>query len=151
MTFQKQPIPWPEKPVYQISLEGVKVCLLGDGRVFGWTSGYESAIEVARFTFQDSGNPWIPKHKNFNSFAKKMMRDGDFDELLKFRKAKKLRKQNMSASAEDMYAVLERVREHLDDIADAEIPDPGGNTITNEEMKLLQEVESVMRKARTGK
>ena len=113
MTFQKPPIPWPEKPVYQISLEGVKVCLLSDGRVFGWTAGYESAVEVARFTFQDTGNPWIPKHKNFNSLAKQMMRDGDFDELLRFRKSRKLRKQRMSEAAEDLYETLLALRSEI--------------------------------------
>lgn len=115
MTFQKPPIPWPEKPVYQISLEGVKVCLLSDGRVFGWTTGYESAVEVARFTFQDTGNPWIPKHKNFNSLAKQMMRDGDFDELLKFRRDRKQRQQNMRAAAEDLYSALDQALTSMQD------------------------------------
>lgn len=103
----KQPIPWPETPVYQISVEGVKAALMPDGRVMGWTTGYGAPEEVCRMTFEDSGKPWIPKHRNFNSLVKQMFREDDFDALLKFRRDRKQRQQNMKAAAEDMYSALE--------------------------------------------
>jgi len=104
----REAIPWPEKPVYQISLEGVKVALTNDGRVWGWTKGYGQPEEVLRFAFDDTGNPWIPRHRNFNSLVKQAFREGDFDRFLKFRERRKLRQQNMREAAEDLYQALDQ-------------------------------------------
>jgi hypothetical protein len=96
-----------------MSIDGIKVALMPSGEVFGWTSGYEAPESLARFTFDDTGSPWIPSHKGFNGLARQMARDGDFDGLLKFRKARLIRKQNMSKASEDLYAKVVELHSYL--------------------------------------
>lgn len=115
MSYEKPPIPWPDKPVYQISVEGVKAALMPDGRVMGWTTGYGDPEEVCRLTHSDTGNPWIPQHRNFNKLVKQMFREDDFDDLLKFRRDRKQRQQNMKAAAEDLYAALDQALTSMQD------------------------------------
>ena len=108
--YQKESAPWPEKPVYELSIEGVKIALMSDGSVFGWTAGYVNCEPSGSLAFADSGRAWIPKHKNFNSLARQMFRDGDFDELLKFRQERQARKAAMKAAAFDLYEALTRCK-----------------------------------------
>ena len=74
--------------------------------------------------------------------------DGEYVDIGFANEKKDRANAHLIAAAPDMYAILDKIREHLDDIADADIPDPGGHTIANEEMKLLREVEAVIAKAR---
>ena len=104
---QKESAPWPEKPVYELSIEGVKVALMSDGSVLGWTAGYVNCEPSGSLVFADSGRAWIPKHKNFNSLARQMFRDGDFDELLKFRQERQARKAALKEAGRDLYEALD--------------------------------------------
>ena len=113
MFFSERKAPWPESPVYQISIEGVKVALMSDGSVLGWTAGYVNCEPSGSLAFADSGRAWIPKHKSFNSLARQMFRDGDFDEFLKFRQERQARKASMKAAAPELYAALDLALSHM--------------------------------------
>jgi len=112
---QKESAPWPEKPVYELSIEGVKVALMSDGSVLGWTAGYVNCEPSGSLVFADSGRAWIPKHKNFNSLARQMFRDGDFDELLKFRKQALARKAALKEAGRDLYEALDQAITSMQD------------------------------------
>jgi len=70
------------KPVYpEYHKDGLRLQLMSDGSVRAWTKDI-APHEVAQLGNKENGTPWIPKHKNFNSLCRQMIREGDFDDLI---------------------------------------------------------------------
>ena len=70
------------KPVYpEYHRDGLRLQLMSDGSVHAWTKDIAPHV-VAQLGNTENGTPWIPKHKNFNSLCRQMIREGDFDDLI---------------------------------------------------------------------
>ena len=112
-------IKWPQKPVYSpLSVEGVKIALMPDGRIYATirnavTGNHETPEYVLALSFSDTGNPWIPQHKNFNSLMKQSFREGDFDHLKKRHDRYRQEKNRKKQAAGELYDALVYARARM--------------------------------------
>jgi hypothetical protein len=114
--FNKPVTNWGGAPVYPpLSLNGILVALMPDGTVKATSGRGHATVEIANFTFNDTGNPWQPTHSNFNKTAKQMYRDGDFDELIRERENRQARRAALRKAAPDLLAVLEQAVRFIED------------------------------------
>ncbi|MAL97185.1 MAG: hypothetical protein CL583_01925 [Alteromonadaceae bacterium] len=103
------------KPVYpEFSYEGIRFALMPDGTVYARAKGVAEAEWVTRMTFSDSGNPWIPKHKNFNSLCRQFYREGDVDDLIAKRAAVLKREQALRRAASELYEAVTAMIDSLE-------------------------------------
>jgi hypothetical protein len=107
---------WGGTPVYpRLSLNGILVALMPDGTVKATSGRGHAPVEIAKLTFGNTGNPWTPTHRNFNKTAKRMYRDGDFDELIRERENRQARRAALRKAAPDLLAALEQAVRFIDD------------------------------------
>ena len=113
---------WSDKPVYSpLSIQGVRMALLQNGDVEAYTTGTKPE-KVGRLQSED-GSAWIPKHKNANSLLKWMVRDGDIDHLIDYRKEQLERRRHLRKAAPDLLEALEWALEWIDSVPD-DVPLP---------------------------
>lgn len=104
--------------------DGIIFSLFSDGRVMARIKETEPE-EVSRLTFKDTGQPWIPAHKNVSKIFKMLIRDGDVDHLIKRRADLSAQKGFKRKAAEEMFAALEKVHsyqgEHIPEWLEEEV------------------------------
>lgn len=94
------------KLVYSpLSVDGIRFSLYSNGDIFLETKIHEKR-KVDTLIFADSGKTWIPKHKNFNSLCKQMVREGDFIEIEKELEKHRKLKSSIKASSFDVYNAI---------------------------------------------
>lgn len=108
---QQTHVEYPEKLVYApFSYQGVRFALGVTGTVYASAKGVP-VRSVGLMTFQDSGKPWIPKHRNFNSICRQMYRDGDVDEIVAEHKRLVARRKALRNAAPELLEALEAMNE----------------------------------------
>ena len=102
------------KPVYDYRKGGIRFRLYPDGNI---TVSSKDLPErsLAQLQHESTGEPWIPKHKNFNSLCREMIREGDVDDVLSAQaRISKERGMKRNAGVE-LYAALERLLGVIED------------------------------------
>ena len=103
------------KQVYPtFSHQGIKFRLLGDGTVMA-AARFSAEEAIGKLTFNDTSLPWIPKHKNFNSICRQMVREGDLDHIIKVDKKEKEKLRLKRKAAPELYESLQDLCIYLQD------------------------------------
>ena len=101
--------------VYLLNHEGVEFQLFSDGVLTARVRKLdEQPTVVERLTKHEvdqdfAGNAWIPKHKNFNSWVKWGVREGDYDEFYKRKSDHEKRMASIRKAAPDMLEALQLI------------------------------------------
>lgn len=94
-------------PVYpEYHKDSVRFQLFSDGKVMARTRDLP-AREVLRLTNKDTGEAWIPGHKNFNSLCRESVREGDVDDLIAEQRRISDARGMKRKAGEELYEALE--------------------------------------------
>ena len=98
---------FPEGIVYpEYSHEGVRFALGRSGSVYAYAKGIP-VEKICWLTTGDEQTPWIPKHKNFNSLCRQLVRDGDVNHIISRRKADLKKAELLRKAAPELLEALQ--------------------------------------------
>lgn len=101
------------KPVYDYRKDGLRFRLYPDGNI-SVSSKDLPERRLAQLQHESTGEPWIPKHKNFNNLCREMIREGDVDDVLSAQ-ARISRERGMKRNAGvELYDALEDLVHQVD-------------------------------------